>query len=126
VTQPEPSENLYTVRNGDTLWSIAADPRIYNNPYRWPQLFITNRERLVDPNNPDLIEPGQILLIPPPGNSRYYSVQEGDSYTSIATDIYNNPLLWSLLYQTNRSRMPNPDNPHLIFPGMIVEAPPAP
>jgi nucleoid-associated protein YgaU len=113
------------VESGDSLWSIAASPRIYNNPYQWPRLFITNRERLADPNNPNLIEPGQVLDVPSPGNSRFYSVQTGDNLTDIAANpgIYNDPYQWTRLYDANRNRMVNPENPHLILPGMILEIP---
>jgi nucleoid-associated protein YgaU len=113
------------VQSGDSLWSIAGSPQIYNNPYLWPRLFITNRERLVDPNNPNLIEPGQVLEVPTPGNSRFYSVQNGDNLTSIAANpgIYNDPYQWDRLYMINRGRMVNPENPHLILPGMILEIP---
>jgi nucleoid-associated protein YgaU len=120
-----PAERSYTVQSGDSLWRISGLPQIYNNPYRWPRLYITNRERLTDPNNPDLIEPGQVLQVPSPGTSRYYSVQDGDSFTSIASDpaIYNDPYQWERLYNANRDRMLNPENPHLILPGMILEIP---
>jgi nucleoid-associated protein YgaU len=138
--QPEPAETVpaeptpeapqtarlsYTVQSGDTLWSIAANPEVYNNPYLWPLIFATNREHFRDPDNPALIEPGQILEIPNPGNSQFYSVQSGDSLTSIAADpdIYNDPERWAQLYDTNRDRMANPENPHLLLPGMVLEIP---
>jgi nucleoid-associated protein YgaU len=89
--------SFYTVRRGDTLWSIAADPLVYNDPHQWPWLFITNRERLTDPNNPNLIEPGLVLEVPIPGNS------------------------W--LYDASRDRMVDSENPHLILPGMLLEIP---
>jgi nucleoid-associated protein YgaU len=113
------------VQNGDSLWSIAGSPQIYNNPFLWPQLYFTNRERMVDPSNPDLIEPGQVLQVPGPGNSRFYSVQNGDNLTSIASNpgIYNDPYQWTRLYEVNRERMVNPENPHLILPGMVLEVP---
>jgi len=38
-------------------------------------------------------------------------------------EIYGNPLLWPELFSANRHRMPNPNNPHLILPGMVLEIP---
>lgn len=66
----------YVVQPGDHLWSIAdhsvstslggtADDdqvRAY-----WLQLIELNRGNLVDPQNADLIFPGQELTLPPPG-----------------------------------------------------------
>jgi nucleoid-associated protein YgaU len=115
----------YTIQIGDTLWSIAASPQIYNNPYLWPQLFTVNRENLSEPDNPDLILPGQILQIPGVDDRRFYLVQEGDSLTSIAADprVYNDPFQWTRLYDSNRSRLTNPENPHYIVSGMILDVP---
>jgi tetratricopeptide (TPR) repeat protein len=50
---------------GDCFWNIAARPWVYNNPYRWPLLYKANREKLPEPGNPNLLEPGIILDIPP-------------------------------------------------------------
>lgn len=37
--------------------------------------------------------------------------------------VYNNPLLWENLYQTNKSSMPKPEDPNLILPGMKMKIP---
>lgn len=37
--------------------------------------------------------------------------------------IYNNPLLWENLYQANKGKMPRPNDPNLILPGMKMEIP---
>lgn len=64
----------WTVEPGDSLWSIAeevladawhrpvADRDV--DPY-WRALVERNRARLVDPADPDLIHPGQVLELPP-------------------------------------------------------------
>ncbi|MCL2277440.1 MAG: hypothetical protein FWC21_06025 [Treponema sp.] len=69
---PLPSQ--YTVRpwatTGDCLWNIAAYPWVYNDPYRWPELFEANRSRMPQPDNPDLIHPGFIINIPSSGEVR--------------------------------------------------------
>ncbi len=48
----------------DALWRIAGYSFIYNNPIQWYRLYQANRNILRDPNNPDLILPGQLLTIP--------------------------------------------------------------
>ncbi|WP_297207179.1 hypothetical protein [uncultured Brachyspira sp.] len=48
----------------DALWRIAGYSYIYNDPIQWYRLYQANRNVLRDPNNPDLILPGQILTIP--------------------------------------------------------------
>lgn len=37
--------------------------------------------------------------------------------------VYNNPLLWENLYQENKSKIPQPNNPNLIMPGMKMKIP---
>jgi nucleoid-associated protein YgaU len=49
----------YTVEAGDTLSHIAR--RFYGKASRWREIFEANRDQLDDP---DLIRPGQVLLIP--------------------------------------------------------------
>lgn len=38
-------------------------------------------------------------------------------------EIYNDPLLWPELYKANRAIMPQPSNPDLILPGMVLRIP---
>jgi nucleoid-associated protein YgaU len=52
-----------------------------------------------------------------------YTVKTGDSYWSIADHFYGDVQMWKILYEVNKDRMRNPDNPHLIFPGMVLTVP---
>lgn len=61
-TEPEaapPAEQSYTVESGDSLWAIAE--RHYGDGSQWSRIFEANRDQL---DNPDLIQPGQVLRIP--------------------------------------------------------------
>ena len=51
----------YEVREGDSLWRIAGKKKIYNNPYKWLEIYDANKEKIEDP---DAIYPGQVLFIP--------------------------------------------------------------
>ncbi len=46
--------------NKDCLWNIAKKPEIYNNAWRWVDIFQANKDQIKDP---DLIYPGQVLQI---------------------------------------------------------------
>jgi nucleoid-associated protein YgaU len=63
-----PLPKYYVVRlipgDRDTLSKIAGYPFVYGNPFLWTLLFEANKDLLVDPTNPHLILPGQVLLIP--------------------------------------------------------------
>jgi nucleoid-associated protein YgaU len=37
--------------------------------------------------------------------------------------VYNDPFKWPVLYEANRSQLPNPKNPDLILPGMVLKIP---
>lgn len=55
----------YTVgtweKDRDCLWNIAKKPEIYNDPWKWKKIYLSNKKKI---KNPDLIFPGQILKIP--------------------------------------------------------------
>ena len=38
-------------------------------------------------------------------------------------EIYGNPWMWRHIYNANRSKLPQPNNPDLIHPGMILDIP---
>ncbi len=50
----------YHVSRGESLWRIAE--RIYGDPLLWNQIYADNRATIADP---DLIYPGQVLLLRP-------------------------------------------------------------
>ncbi len=86
----------WTVEPGDHLWHIAqatlaADlghsPTDTETFGYWRRLIDANRSHLVDPNNPDLILPGQQLDVPvsnstcrpaPADHDNYQLVEQGD------------------------------------------------
>ena len=37
--------------------------------------------------------------------------------------VFNDPFKWTLLFEANRSAMPDPNNPNLIHPGMVLTIP---
>jgi nucleoid-associated protein YgaU len=49
----------------------------------------------------------------------------GDSLSAIAgrSYIYGDARQWRTLYEANRDKLPNPDNPNLILPGMVLDIP---
>ncbi|CAN5650246.1 hypothetical protein BH10ACT3_BH10ACT3_07740 [soil metagenome] len=63
----------YAVMSGDHLWSIAAQtlerrtaapPSDAEITRYWTALIETNRSALIDPDNPDLVRPGQVFVLP--------------------------------------------------------------
>jgi len=57
---PEPAKQFYTVKKGDYLSKIAKE--VYGNANKYMVIFEANKPMLRDPN---LIYPGQVLVIPP-------------------------------------------------------------
>ena len=70
---PPTSATEWTVRPGDHFWRIAEEVLTTElrraptdgetDPY-WRRLITANRDRLADRENPDLLFPGQVLLLP--------------------------------------------------------------
>jgi nucleoid-associated protein YgaU len=62
-TAPQPSttetSHTYTVKKGDSLSKIAK--REYGDAQQWHRIYDANRDTIDDPN---LIQPGQVLHIP--------------------------------------------------------------
>jgi nucleoid-associated protein YgaU len=72
---PEIDPTTWVVEPGDSLWSIAEDvmtapdgstPNERTVSRYWQRLVEANRANLVDPDNADLLLPGQRLAVPPP------------------------------------------------------------
>ncbi|MDR0998700.1 MAG: LysM peptidoglycan-binding domain-containing protein [Treponema sp.] len=68
-------------------------------------------------------EPAPVLL-PSQYTVRPWSTSR-DCFWNIAGRpwVYGDPAQWRLLYNANKSKMPNPDNPDLIEPGMVMDIP---
>lgn len=73
--QPETPPSTWTVSAGESLWSIAEDvleatlgraPTDDEIDPFWRSLIDGNRHRLADPEDPDLILPGQVFEVPVP------------------------------------------------------------
>jgi nucleoid-associated protein YgaU len=67
---PAAPDEEVVVAPGDSFWSLAVDavtehPRPVAVDEYWRRLIARNRARLVDPANPDLLYPGQVLTLPP-------------------------------------------------------------
>lgn len=74
VQEQEPAEDeaelprYYIVRlipeRRDSFWRIAEYDFVYGNPFMWQVLYEANKDKLHNPENPDLIHPGQRFVIP--------------------------------------------------------------
>ncbi len=68
VRETLPLPAFYVVRpwatNRDCFWNIAKYSFVYNDPFKWQRLYQANRTKLLQPDNPDLIQPGLVLSIP--------------------------------------------------------------
>ncbi len=63
-----PLPSSYTVQlipeDRDSLYKIAGFPFVYGDGELWYKLFQFNRETLLNPNDEDHIEPGEVIKIP--------------------------------------------------------------
>jgi nucleoid-associated protein YgaU len=68
VVPNSPLPKYYKVRliplKRDCFWNIAKYKFVYSNPWKWKLLYDANRSKLKDPDNPNLIFPGQVIVIP--------------------------------------------------------------
>ncbi len=131
---PENLPGKYTVKEGDTLFSIAE--KYYQDGYKYTEIAQTNNL-----GNVDTIQAGQIIEIPKPpspspemeaegiggGNTTIwgpkiegdsYTVVEGDWLSKIAGRAYGDILAYQKIASAN-----NIANPDLIFPGQVLKIP---
>ena len=106
---PTPGEQLYTVKQGDTLGMIAAAYGI-----SWVQIAEANGVV-----NPNLIYPGQVLKIPSntPGPAPQFShvVKQGETLFLISLHY---GVVWTQIAEAN-----NITAPYVIFPGQTLVIP---
>lgn len=97
----------YVVQSGDTLSGIGARLGV-----PWPTIYADNRA-VIGPD-PDLIRPGERLVLP--GAQRHsYVVRHGDTLTGIAGRL---GIGWTTLYADNQATIgPDPD---VIYPGQVL------
>ncbi|MDR0877656.1 MAG: LysM peptidoglycan-binding domain-containing protein, partial [Treponema sp.] len=78
----------YTVRTWaatkDCLWNIAGRSWAYGDSTKWPLLYNANKEKLPEPDNPDLIHPGTVIDIPSiKGETRQGTWDSGRTYSPL-------------------------------------------
>jgi hypothetical protein len=91
-----PAQATYTVRAGDTLWSIAQ--QLLGDPFLWPQVYRLNTQTVDDPH---WIYPGEVLTLIPSGETRAVSAEDTPGPEPEAT--------------------PTPPSPQPERPGVVVE-----
>jgi nucleoid-associated protein YgaU len=62
VAKPSAESNMYTVKKGDTLWKIAEEHYGKGKGAKYTEIVKANSPPV---KNPDLIQPGWVLRIPP-------------------------------------------------------------
>ncbi len=60
MTEIRAASIQYEVVRGDSLWAISGKAETYSDPYMWPLIYKTNRDKIKDA---DLIYPGQNFTV---------------------------------------------------------------
>lgn len=111
--EPEPSDRpiFYTVKNGDSLWSIAQ--RLLGNGDRYREIMALNGL------NGETIYPGQVLRIPQDSSAGYvlYRVRGGDTLWEVAQRFLGNGSKYTEIMSLNG--LTN----DMIYPGQILRIP---
>jgi len=129
---PTPTQRVYVVKQGDSLWSISET--VYKTGYNWVAIAKANNLA-----NPGSIDAGQKLILPPlmpsptptivafPTTSSTneqaittttYVIHKNDTLWDIAVRAYNNGYRWVDITKAN-----NLTNPDLIFSGNTLTIP---
>jgi nucleoid-associated protein YgaU len=110
----------------NTAQSAYGEARSYRTAENWNEAIEAAQRSLAAlahiSDLPPFV-PGQIFL------PAQYTVRPWVLYRDSLWDIagrawaFNDPWQWRRLYEANRDRMPQPGNPDLIHPGMILDIP---
>jgi nucleoid-associated protein YgaU len=106
----------YVVKPGDTLSEIALHFYGDGNEPFWRRIYNANKT-LIGPD-PNLIKPGEDLVIPFPSHlPAHYVVKAGDTLSGIALHFYGNGTepFWKKIYDANKTVIGS--NPNVIKPG---------
>jgi len=121
----------YTVREGDTLSSIAI--AVFGTERRWVDIAQANPT--IDPTRLQVdqviklpgrqeIEAADRVTQPAPGLVVEYIIRPNDNLSSIAQQYYGDPTRWRYIYNANRDKIGG--NPDILTVGMKIEIPPVP
>ncbi|MBI3098671.1 MAG: LysM peptidoglycan-binding domain-containing protein [Planctomycetes bacterium] len=131
---PKPVEatvRTYRVQAGDSLWTIAKHE--YGDGSKWEKILEANKEILRDQNSRLMID--MKLKIPAIDSSatpksggddqefegkQTYTVQSGDTLSSIAADFYGDANRWKPIFEANGNRISSPTRLRV---GMRLEIP---
>jgi nucleoid-associated protein YgaU len=108
VEPPKPQGESYTVKQGDTLWSIAREK--YGTGAKWELIMEANKDKIT---NKDSLTVGWILFIPKdtgmaqpaPSSLVYHTVAQGDTLEKIALKYYNDASKSEAAFQANRDKL---------------------
>jgi len=105
----------YVVQPGDTLSGIAGRLDVRGG---WPALYAANRP-VIGPD-PDVIDPGTVLVLPGSVALTRYTVEAGDTLSGIAAGLAVRGG-WRPLYAANRRVIGS--DPDAIRPGTVLTVP---
>ena len=81
--EAERTDLLYTVKKGDTLWDITEEHYGEGTGARYPEVWeatdLDDQTPRLDPSNPDLIYPGNTVVVPNAGEPESSPVGEQDA-----------------------------------------------
>ena len=105
---------------------LLTNREITNVPVIITQIIEThetvyNENETHETTNTVYIPKGNFILRPE--DYEIYNVKDGDYLAKIAREYYGSATLWGLIYEINKSRLPNEWNPNLILPGLELILP---
>jgi nucleoid-associated protein YgaU len=115
ISAPFTDNTVYEVQPGETLQTIAV--KVYGDESRWKAIYYCNYSRL---RTPEDLRPKMKILLPPKDQPPYYeyTVQKGDTLSSIALEWYSDKAKSPILAEENQ--LADPDH---IVPGQVLKIP---